>query len=116
MLPGITPEQVAAVYECLRAFPPFSKWKLPPADEVELHIGLQEDAFAHYHRDDGRHAMTISMLLVKDWQTLVETVAHEMIHLHQARAGTETRAEHNREWHRLADTVCKRFGWQRDKF
>jgi predicted SprT family Zn-dependent metalloprotease len=56
------------------------------------------------------------MMLVKDWQTLVETVAHEMIHLHQARAGTETRAEHNREWHRLADTVCKRFGWQRDKF
>jgi hypothetical protein len=112
----VTPERVAAVYDCLRHFPPFCSWKLPPADEIELHISLQEDAFAVYHRKGAQHGITVSMTLVKNWQTLVESVAHEMIHLHQARAGTETRAEHNREWHRLAKTVCDSFVWKREGF
>jgi len=112
----ITPAQVAAVYDCLREFPPFSKWRLPPSDEIEMHIGVQQDAYAHYHRQGSQHGIEVSMLLVTDWDTLVETVAHEMVHLHQARAGTETRAEHNREWHRLAAIVCRRFGWAKDQF
>lgn len=109
---AITPQQVAAVYDCLREFPPISTWRLPSSDEIEINIGVQQDAFAHYHRRGDQHGITVSMLLVDDWQTLSETVAHEMIHLHQARAGTETRAEHNREWHRLAAKVCEAFGWQ----
>ncbi len=111
-----TPEQVAAVYDCLRAFPPFAGWRLPPSDEIEIHIGVQEDAYAIYHRTGDQHGITVSMLLVTDWSTLVETVAHEMVHLHQARAGTETRAEHNREWRRLAAKVCASFGWNVERF
>jgi len=112
----ITPERIAAIYDCLRAFPPFCRWRLPPSDEIEIRIGVQQDAFAHYHRERGEHAFEVSMLLVRDFDTLVQTVAHEMIHLHQARAGTETKAEHNREWHRLAAIVCRRFGWTTEGF
>lgn len=112
----VTPDRVAAVYDCLRHFPPFCNWKLPSSEDIELHVSLQEDAFAVYHRSGEQHGITISMTLVKNWQTLVESVAHEMVHLHQARAGTETRAEHNREWRRLAKTVCDSFGWNKDNF
>lgn len=112
----LTPERVAAVYDCLRAFRPFSRWNLPESDEIEFRVGVQEDAFAHYWRENGQHAFEVSMLLVKDWQMLVETVAHEMIHLHQALRKTETKAEHNREWHRFADQVCAAFKFDRDKF
>lgn len=112
----VTPQRVAAVYDCLREFPPFCRWNLPVSDEVEFHVGTQKDAFAIYHRLGDQHALTISMRLVRDWPTLVETTAHEMIHLYQARAGTETRVEHNREWHRLAAQVCDAFGWRKETF
>ena len=52
--------------------------------------------------------------MATDWQTLVETMAHEMIHLHQCRAGRAV--DHDAEWQRLATRVCREFGWKREGF
>src|ERR1700733_10737032 len=37
-----TPHQAAAIYDCMREFPPFRQWKLPPAEEVTFTVNLAE--------------------------------------------------------------------------
>jgi len=49
MLP-LTPQMCAAVYDCLREFPPFSRWKLPPADEIEFRCTARNDCTADLWR------------------------------------------------------------------
>ena len=44
-------------------------------------------------------------------------MAHEMIHLHQRQARTETaNTEHNAEFHRLTARLCRRYGWDEGQF
>lgn len=109
----LTPARLAAVYDCLRAFPPFESWRLPESDEVEFSVGVRVEEFGWYAMRNGQHTIEVSGVLVNDWQTLVETVAHEMVHLHQARSGP---VDHDCEWRRLAGRVCRTFGWKLEGF
>lgn len=114
MLP-LTPDMVAAVYECLRQFPPFSSWKLPPAEEVEFRVSNQPNSMGEYTRYARTvdHIVIVSSLTIGHFATLASVVAHEMVHLKQALDGTEpSRAGgHNAEFRRLAKQVCKIHGW-----
>jgi len=111
----ITPERCAAIYDALRAFPPYSGWALPESDAIEFHVSKRTDIYGQYHYG-ADHAITVSSSLVGHWGTLTETIAHEMIHLHQSIRNTQGRAEHNREWTRLARQVCRMFGFDERRF
>jgi len=119
MLP-LTPDMVAAVYECLRQFPPFSRWKLPPADEVEFRVSNQRNTMGEYTRyvRTREHIVIVSSLTVGHFATLASVVAHEMVHLKQAIDKTESKriGVHNVEFHRLAKQVCKIHGWDYKAF
>lgn len=110
----LTPSKLAAVYDCLRAFPPYKGWRLPESDGVVFGVSLSLDTFGTYERCRGKPRIEISALMVTDWQTLVETMAHEMIHLRQCRAGRAV--DHDAEWQRIATRVCREFGWKREGF
>jgi len=110
----LTPSKLAATYDCLRAFPPFRGWRLPEADDVAFGVSLSPDNFGTYDLCRGGPRIEISALMVVEFQTLLETMAHEMIHLHQCRAGRAV--EHDAEWQRLATRVCREFGWKREGF
>jgi len=115
----LSPQRIAATYECLRQFPPFCRMKLPSADTLRFQVSRHADRFGHYTRYLGteRHFIVISAVKNGHFNTLAQTVAHEMIHLHQAVAKTETSgAEHNAEFHRLTARVCKAFGWDTKAF
>jgi hypothetical protein len=107
---SITPEAVAALYDALRQFQPFAGWNLPEADAIEFHVVRTRKVYGTYHYGDD-HAITVSESVVGHWDTLSQTVAHEMIHLHQAMRGTQSKAEHNHEFRRLAMQVCAAFGF-----
>ena len=109
----LTPARLAAVYDCLRAFPPFQGWRLPEADAVEFRVSLRVDEFGRYELRGEQHCIEISGVLTIDWQSLVETMAHEMVHLHQARSGP---VDHDAQWQRMATSVCRAFGWRREGF
>lgn len=111
MIP-ITKARLAAVYEMLRAFPPFTRWKLPPAEMVKFHISRVKSRYAIWWIDSGRtHHIEVSEINHGSMQALVTTMAHEMIHMRQRIAKTETRAEHNAEFHRIAKRVCAIHGF-----
>ncbi len=119
MIP-LTPTMAAAVYECLRQFPPFSAWKLPPADEVEFRVSSQLNTMGEYTRyvRSNEHIIIVSSVTIGHFTTLANTISHEMIHLKQAIDRTEPKraAAHNAEFHRLAKQVCTIHGWDYKAF
>lgn len=113
----LTPERLAAVYDMLRAFPPFSRWGLPPSDEVKFRVLRTPRLFGLYQPyTDGTHEIQISAGANGHLDTLASTMAHEMIHLYQRIKKNYRGDTHNREFHRIAKQVCARFGWDPKTF
>lgn len=112
----LTPERLRAIYTCLRAFPPFCRLKLP--DSVSLRVTRHKDREGHYTRylHTDKHVVCVSEVAVDYFGSVVEVMAHEMIHLHQGVAKTETSGEHNAEFLRIAKRACRSFGWDYKKF
>jgi hypothetical protein len=109
---ALTPQRIAAVYHCLRTFPPFTRMKCPA--DIKFQVSHHKDREGHYTRYcyTDKHFLSVSAHRVGYFDNLAQVVAHEMIHVHQGVAKTETpNTHHNAEFHRIAKAVCKRFGW-----
>ena len=101
----------------LRAFPPFVRWKLPPSYEVKFELLHTKFWQADWLQRDGSHRIRVSERKHHFLDSLVRSMAHEMIHVHMYNAGTETPGvEHNAEFERLAKQVCKSFGFDYGQF
>lgn len=100
----ITPDLIRAGYELLSETEPFNRWNLPPSDDIKF--------ISHRSRDYGAFQtigpdmiMYVSSSLVGHLSTLLVTIAHEMIHLHQHRTGLEI--DHGPAFKKWAATVCR---------
>jgi len=104
----LTKATLIAAYELLRTTPPFLGWKLPEPDDVEFTVIRTRDLYGDCDGDKirvsaGRHG-TLNALL--------QTMAHEVIHLHQFRRGLNTpNTEHNADFHKRAKRVCAMNCW-----
>ena len=105
---NITPDILHAAYEYLRVCPPFSRWGLPHADEVEFVVNRRPDSMGRCH-DSQPPRIEISQVLCQRTLSLVETMAHEMIHLYLHRLGV--RVAHGADFKRCAALVCKHHGF-----
>ena len=115
----VTPDAVYAAFQFLVQLEPFRKWKLPSADEMEFRINFKQGEDGHYNRYCGtdHHWIAISAAIVSHTFTLIEIVAHEMIHLKQAICKTETpNTQHNAEFRKIAKQVCSVHGWDSKRF
>ena len=113
----LTPHMLAAGYEYLRTTPPFVRWKLPPADEVQFRVSRKTSRFGEYWTEGEEHVISVSDLSTGHTATLLTTLAHEMVHLHQHVTKTETKgAVHNAQFRRLAARICKYHGFDPKAF
>jgi hypothetical protein len=112
----LTPERLAGVYEMLRSFPPFCRWRLPHFSEVKFHVAKTDQWHAAWWIDGDRHNVEVSEKKHGRIDSLIESMAHEMIHIRQRVNKTETKGEHNAEYKRLAKQVCKAFGFDYGQF
>jgi hypothetical protein len=104
---------IIAAYELLRTQRPFIGWKLPEPDDVEFVVIRTRNVYA----DCDGEVIRVSASRHGQLNTLLATVAHEMIHLHQMRTKLETpNTEHNKDWHKRATRVCRMHGWDRKTF
>jgi hypothetical protein len=110
----LTPARLAALYEALRAFPPFCRWKLPPTAEVQFHVVRQTAAFGDHYQVGDVHHIRVSAAKNGHLETTLATVAHEMVHIHQCRLGQER--THGAYFKRCATLICRRFGWDERSF
>ena len=116
----LTPERLAAVYDCLRQFPPFHRYGLPTSDKVKFGFVRKHDRGADYIAFV--YALDQHMIrLNPDWNghldNIMSVMAHEMLHLHQRVKRLETNnTEHNSDFKKKAKRICTRFGWDYKRF
>ena len=113
----LTPDMLAAAYEFVATLPPFDKWGLPSADNVEFMVTRDKTTFGQYGPGATvRHRIYISNATIGSPSRLVETMAHEMLHLRQAVRKTANKAQHNAEFIRLAEQICRLHGYDAKAF
>lgn len=115
----LNPDRLAAIYECLRQFPPFHRYSLPSCDEVHFNLVHKNDRSGDYIsfiRDPTTHLIRINPDWNGHFDSVAMTMAHEMIHLHQRVKRLESRTEHNADFKAKARRICTRFGWDFKRF
>jgi len=118
----LTPEMLVAAYELLRTTPPFKRWKLPEADDIEFHVTSDNSASGQYTyartvKTVLWHRIEISNVFNKTLSQVLETMAHEMCHLRQRSSDRCTRSlTHGPKFKRLAAQVCRRHGFDEAAF
>ena len=110
----LTPKSLESCYEFLRTMPPFRRWKLPSGAAVKFKVTHHKDRYGHCDYGAGKHTISISTGKVGRIASLVETMAHEIIHVHLDRSGV--RAEHGADFKRLAAIVCRLHGFDEKQF
>ena len=113
---ALTPEMLEAAYEFLRTTEPFRRWKLPHADDIAFKITRHADRFGTFDATDPPQ-ISVSDRVVGHTQTLLMTLAHEMIHLrHHLTREARSDVEHGARFRRHAARVCRQHGWDAKAF
>jgi hypothetical protein len=108
----LTPDTLAAAYDFLRTTDPFKAWKLPHSDDVAFHVIRNQNIFADFGIDnDGQPLIRVSTAKNGHTATVLMSVAHEALHLHQYLAGLDKGSEHNSDFKRKAKRICAVHGW-----
>jgi hypothetical protein len=107
-----TRDTLRAAYNFLCETPPFDRWNLPDGEEVEF-VVIKSKTDAGWHKiENGKDYIACSSETIGRTHSLIELMAHEMVHLHQRRIGTETPGTvHNRAFKLLAAQVCRNHGY-----
>lgn len=114
-----TPSKVEATYELLRTCSPYSGLKLPEADELAFRVTRHKDRYGHFRprvNKSGFHEILVSEAHVCSLALLIETVGHEMLHLHQELSGKASSVQHNANFRRLAIRACAANGFDPKTF
>lgn len=108
---GVTlnPTTLAAAYDFLRTTEPFCRWNLPPAAEVKFAVIKDPKIHGDWTFINGRHRLRVSDGSVAHTDTLMTSVAHEMIHMRCHARGDKS--EHGAMFHRYARQVCRHHGF-----
>lgn len=113
----LTPDALRAAYEFLCETPPFNRWNLPSGEDVKFRVADSKQHFGWHTFDGQRHEIAVSRALVGQTVTLIETLAHEMIHVHERHTGTcKPGVEHSAAFNRWAAQVCRAHGFDPKAF
>lgn len=112
----VTPETMEAAYRLLLTTLPFRRWNLPHPDRICFRVLVTRERFGHWIAYTGSpYVGEIAVSTkVKTAALLVEVIAHEMVHMRQDDLGL--RDHHGAGFKRLAALVCRRHGWDLEKF
>jgi hypothetical protein len=120
----LTPQNLIDAYNYLKNTAPFNKFGLPDADDVEFRVTHDPKLYGQYLYDltsePKKHRIDVSNALTKTTPVLVETMAHEMTHLHQrvsecSKRGRKSQS-HGKPFQNLAKRVCRAHGFNLKTF
>lgn len=113
----LTPEVLAAAYDYLATTEPFCRWNLPDSEDVVFRVVRDPTRCGFYRRDRyDRRSISISSASVGHSSTLLQIMAHELVHLHEDAAGMAKQSEHSAAFRKLAALVCRVHGFDPKMF
>lgn len=110
----LTPLVLKEIYTMLSVCEPFTKWNLPLPDEVDFIVTDEVDVMGTYVYDDNEkyaHVITISSARCSFLETVIRTMAHEMIHASRHDTVTEAWYKHDATFRRRAHAIGKELGF-----
>ena len=110
----LTKDLLRGAYDFLRMTPPFKKWKLPPGEIVKFVVTRSPTVQGDHILVKGVHTIRVSCKKVGATSTLMELMAHEMVHVKCDRDGVKS--EHGADFKRAARLVCKYHGFDEASF
>jgi hypothetical protein len=112
----LTKETLAAAYGYLATTEPFGRWNMPDADDVTFKVVRDRQKCGWYQRVGDRHTISISASAIGHTASLLQIMAHEMIHLHEEATGMVRKSEHSAAFRKLAAAVCAVHGFDPKMF
>ena len=104
-----TADDLRAAYEYLQTLKPFDGWKIPPSVKIYFKVNKSRMLAGEYDTDP--HTIKVSSYCCQTQQATLETMAHEMVHLHLEKSKHYKHARHGKQFKACAKAVCKQFGW-----
>ncbi len=111
----LTPETLAACYDYLCTLPPASSWNLPHSEDVVFKVSRAKSVYGRFH-PTSPPMIEISSNHVGRHDTLLSTMHHEIVHLHQFMTGILKPNGHCKAFQAFADQVCKVHEFDRKLF
>jgi hypothetical protein len=105
----VTDDTIKAVYECLIQVPPFNGWKLPASSKVKFEVVHDPNLYGEYEPEP--HTIRISDAKNGHLDTVIRTVAHEIIHLKLFVDDKATWDKHGRSFLSLSKKVATTLGF-----
>ena len=106
-----TSKSLEAMYIMLCQMKPFKAWDLPNTANIKFIVTKEEDALGSYVFDDDLHVITISKAKCNHFDTILKTLAHELIHC--KRHKTKNWDKHDKVFRDYATQVANEFGWDK---
>ena len=107
-------EVVKNLYASLYCCYPFTKWKMPLPEEIDFVVTSDPETMGTYMYDEGEkheHTITISAARCGFMETVIKTVAHEMIHMSRSGTITDAWLKHDATFRRRAHQIGKELGF-----
>jgi hypothetical protein len=82
---------------------------MPDGDAVAFRVMRHKDLRGQCFWDNGRPVIDVSAKNVGHTDNLLQTMAHEMVHIHLDRNGV--RSDHGADFRAGAVAVCRHHGW-----
>ena len=114
----LTEDLLRSMYDMLTHTEPFNKWNLPDSEDVNFKVMSHKTAYGYYVFEDDGHTIMLS----RDWNgllgTAINTMAHEMIHMHQRHSCVKSsnKSVHDAAFKKLAAEVCAIHGFDPKAF
>lgn len=105
----INKDIVRHTYALLAETQPFTRWNMPPTEDVIFHMDRHPGRYGcHWIDRKHRHHISVSSRCSGTLGTLIRVVAHEMVHLYEDRTfKTRNDVTHSAVFKKLAREVCK---------
>jgi predicted SprT family Zn-dependent metalloprotease len=119
----LTPEVLRAAYSYLSETEPFHDWNMPDAEDIKFQVRkdrkLQGNCRHRYYKKTGETKYLLIQIAEK-WvytsNSLISTMAHEMIHAHMFWHNIKERAHHGETFQAFAKEVCELHGFDPGQF
>ena len=111
----LTPESLAACYNYLLQFDPFVQWNLPDSEDIVFRVVKSRKIWGQV-KHTSPPIVEISSAHIGRHESLLATMSHEIIHLHQNATEILGRNAHDAAFCKFADAVCKVHNFDRKQF
>lgn len=105
---------ILRAYVFLKSHSPFNEYITIPSHEVKFVVTRSEMRMGEYDVDP--HTIMVSSKSCANWNDVLETIAHEMVHMICELKDHANHHEHDYHFKRIAKRVCKHWGFDPKTF